>query len=40
MTANDIVYGLIQIAEELGRLAHAHRKSKPLTLETVSGSLI
>lgn len=38
MTANDIVYGLIQIAEELGRLVHAHRKRPPL--ETVSGSVI
>jgi HTH-type transcriptional regulator/antitoxin HipB len=37
MTANDIVYGVIQTAEELGRLARAHRRSRRLTLETVSG---
>lgn len=33
----DITYGKIQTAEELGRLVRAHRKSRRLTLETVSG---
>ena len=34
---NDIAYGKVQTAEELGRLARAHRKSRRLTLVTVSG---
>lgn len=33
----DIDYGRIETVEDLGRLARAHRKSKRLTLETVSG---
>ena len=37
MAKNDIPYGAIQTTEELGQLARAHRKSKRLTLETVSG---
>lgn len=37
MTKTDISYGVIQTAEELGRLTRTHRKSKHLTLETVSG---
>ena len=34
---NDFTYGKVQTAEELGRLVRAHRKSRRLTLETVSG---
>ena len=34
---NDITYGKVQTVEELGRLVRAHRKSRRLTLETVSG---
>lgn len=34
---SDITYGKIQTAEALGRLVRAHRKSRRLTLETVSG---
>jgi transcriptional regulator with XRE-family HTH domain len=37
MAQDDIVYGSVQTAEELGRLARAHRKQRRLTLETVSG---
>jgi len=37
MTKNDISYGRIQTAEDLGHLVRAHRKGKGLTLETVSG---
>ncbi len=37
MTKDDITYGAIQTAEELGQLARAHRKSRSLTLETISG---
>ncbi len=37
MTQGDISYGTVQTAEELGRLARAHRKQRRLTLETVSG---
>ena len=37
MTQDDIAYGAVQTAEELGRLARAHRKQRRLTLETVSG---
>ena len=37
MTKNDITYGTIRTTEELGRLARVHRKSRRLTLETVSG---
>lgn len=37
MTQEDINYGTVQTAEELGRLARAHRKHRHLTLETVSG---
>ncbi len=34
---DDVTYGKIQTAEELGQLTRAHRKSRHLTLETVSG---
>ncbi len=37
MTQEDINYGAVQTAEELGRLARTHRKQRRLTLETVSG---
>ena len=37
MAKNDITYGEIRTAEELGRIARAHRKSRRLTLETLSG---
>lgn len=37
MAQEDITYGAVQTAEELGRLARAHRKQRRLTLETVSG---
>ena len=37
MTQDDIPYGAIRTAEELGHLARAHRKCRHLTLETVSG---
>ena len=37
MTQDDITYGTIHTAEELGHLANAHRKQRRLTLETVSG---
>jgi HTH-type transcriptional regulator/antitoxin HipB len=37
MPQDDIPYGKIQTAEELGRLARALRKQRRLTLETVSG---
>lgn len=37
MAKDDITYGEIRTALELGRLARAHRKSRRLTLETVSG---
>ena len=37
MTEEDNIYGAVLTAEELGRLARAHRKHRRLTLETVSG---
>jgi transcriptional regulator with XRE-family HTH domain len=37
MTQDEITYGAIRTVEELGRLTRAHRKSRRLTLETVSG---
>ena len=37
MTEEDSIYGVVQTAEELGRLVRAHRKHRHLTLETVSG---
>lgn len=35
MPQDDISYGPVQSAEDLGRLARAHRKQRHLTLETV-----
>jgi len=37
MTIKQVQYGKIQTTEELGELVRAHRKSKHLTLETISG---
>jgi len=37
MTQDDIAYGAVRTAEEIGRLARTHRKQRRLTLETVSG---
>ncbi len=37
MAEEDITYGAVQTALELGRLARTHRKHRHLTLETVSG---
>lgn len=37
MTRDEITYGAIGTIAELGRLTRAHRKSRGLTLETVSG---
>ena len=37
MMENDTPYGRVQTTEELGHLVRAHRKSKGLTLETISG---
>ena len=37
MTNKSIPYGKIQSTSELGELVRAHRKSKHLTLETISG---
>jgi len=37
MTNKTIPYGKVQTTEELGELVRAHRKSKHLTLETISG---
>jgi len=37
MTQEDITYGAVQTAHELGRLVRTHRKHRRLTLETVSG---
>ena len=37
MTIQKTHYGAVRSAEELGRLVRARRKSRQLTLETVSG---
>ncbi len=37
MMKTNISYGVIQTTEELGQLVRSHRKSRHLTLETVSG---
>ena len=36
-TKKDTHYGTVRSAEELGRLVRTHRKSRQLTLETISG---
>ena len=37
MAKNEVQNGRVDTVEQLGRLARAHRKSRGLTLETVSG---
>ena len=37
MTIKSLPYGKIQTTNELGELVRAHRKSKHLTLDTISG---
>lgn len=37
MAENNITYGIIRTAGELGQLVRGHRKRRALTLETVSG---
>ena len=37
MGDNQLQYGAIHSAEELGKLVRAHRKQRKLTLETISG---
>jgi HTH-type transcriptional regulator/antitoxin HipB len=37
MTTQKTHYGAVRSTEELGQLVRAHRKSRQLTLETVSG---
>lgn len=37
MTIDQVQYGVIRSAGELGNLARAHRKQRKLTLETISG---
>ena len=37
MTTKALPYGKIQTTKELGELVRAHRKSKHLTLDTISG---
>jgi transcriptional regulator with XRE-family HTH domain len=37
MTKNQVQYGVVRYAGELGKLARAHRKQRQLTLETISG---
>ena len=37
MSSKSIPYGKVQTTSELGELVRAHRKSKHLTLETLSG---
>jgi transcriptional regulator with XRE-family HTH domain len=37
MAKDEVTYGTIRTVAELGRLTRAHRKSRHLTLETVSG---
>lgn len=37
MAQNQVQYGAIRSAEDLGKLVRAHRKQRKLTLETISG---
>lgn len=37
MAKDEVTYGTIRTVAELGRLVRVHRKSRRLTLETVSG---
>ena len=37
MSSDQVQYGVVRSAEDLGRLVRAHRKQRKLTLETISG---
>lgn len=37
MANNQLQYGVVRSAEDIGKLARAHRKRRKLTLETISG---
>jgi len=37
MAQDQVQYGAIRSAEDLGKLVRAHRKQRKLTLETISG---
>jgi HTH-type transcriptional regulator/antitoxin HipB len=37
MAQDQVQYGVIRSAEDLGKLVRAHRKQRKLTLETISG---
>ena len=37
MAHDQVQYGVIRSAEDLGKLVRAHRKQRKLTLETISG---
>jgi len=37
MSSDQVQYGVVRSAEELGKLVRAHRKQRKLTLETISG---
>ena len=37
MKNEDIQYGIVRNAEELGRLARAHRKKRGIPIETIAG---
>lgn len=37
MSDDQVQYGTVRSAEDLGRLVRAHRKQRKLTLETISG---
>ncbi|TGD72149.1 transcriptional regulator [Mangrovimicrobium sediminis] len=37
MAQDQVQYGAIRTAEDLGKLVRAHRKQRKLTLETISG---
>ena len=37
MSKDQVQYGVVRSAEDLGRFVRAHRKQRKLTLETISG---
>lgn len=37
MSKDQVQYGAVRSAEDLGKLVRAHRKQRKLTLETISG---
>ena len=37
MSNDQVRYGVVRSAEDLGKLVRAHRKQRKLTLETISG---